>query len=150
MPWVITFIASWILFLILVDWRELKTNVWGGVLALMLATLVDWGGQKLELYTFNSLIIPWFGCSAFYKLGPVFTMGILFCQAVPKSKWLQIIHVLAFSVIFLAVERLIIGIGVAEYLHWHSLASLFINLLALTGLTWFKLEFLQSKGEKNQ
>ena len=63
-----------------------------------LATLVDWGGQHLGLYKFLDLIIPWFGCSAFYKFGPVFTMGIIFTQYVPKGKWLQGLHIIAMSI----------------------------------------------------
>lgn len=148
MPWVISFIVSWILFFLLIDKSKLKYNVLGGVLALTLASIVDWGGQKLELYTFRDLIIPWFGCSAFYKFGPVFTMGILFSQLASNKKWLQTLNIFAFSSIFLTLERLIILTNVAEYIHWHILASLFVNVLALTSLSWFTMAFLRKPNSK--
>ncbi|OGO80020.1 MAG: hypothetical protein A2Y21_11525 [Clostridiales bacterium GWC2_40_7] len=143
MPWIISFIVSWILFLIVVDKASLKTNVFGGVLAVTLASIVDWGGQKLELYTFKEVIIPWFTCSAFYKFGPIFTMGILFAQSIPKKKIWQALNIFAFTIIYLALEYTVIQTGVAEYLHWHILASFIVNVLTLTSLTWFTLTFLR-------
>jgi hypothetical protein len=145
MPWVISFVESWILFFLLTDNRNLKKNIFGGVLALLLASLVDYGGQKLELYRFYEIIIPWATCSAFYKFGPIFTMGILFCQYVPRNKWLQIAHIIACSILYMLLELLIISTGVAEYIHWNILASFFINLLTFTSLTWFTLVFLRRK-----
>ena len=139
MPWIISFIVSWILFLIVVDKASLKTNVFGGVLAVTLASIVDWGGQKLELYTFKEVIIPWFTCSAFYKFGPIFTMGILFAQSIPKKKIWQALNIFAFTIIYLALEYTVIQTGVAEYLHWHILASFIVNVLTMTSLTWFTL-----------
>lgn len=45
MPWVICFIASWILFFLLVDYKKLKRNWIGGVIALLMATVVDYAGS---------------------------------------------------------------------------------------------------------
>lgn len=143
MPWVISFIVSWVLFFILVDKATLMKNIFGGLLILIIASIVDWGGQKLELYTFKDLIIPWFGCSAFYKFGPVFTMGILFIQSVPNKKWWQTLNIFVFSIIFLALERLITLTNVAQYIHWNILASLLVDILTFASLTWFAIEFLK-------
>ena len=147
MPWVISFVVSWILFILLIDKTKLNKNIYSGVVALTLASIVDWGGQKLGLYEFHNLIIPWFGCSWFYKFGPVLSMGILFAQTVPKKKWHQVINIAAFSATFIALEHLIILSNVAEYVNWHILASLLVNMLAFSSLTWFKIAFLQSEGE---
>lgn len=143
MPWIISFIVAWLLFLVLVDKASLKTNVFGGLLSLTLASIVDWGGQRLELYTFKDVIIPWFTCSAFYKFGPILTMGILFSQSIPKKKSWQIFNILAFSMLYLSLEHLIILTGVAEYIHWHIMASFIVNVLTLTSLTWFTQTFLR-------
>ena len=83
MPWVISFFISWILFFTLVDYKELKRNIFGGIAALILGSIVDWGGQKLNLYQFYDVIIPWAVC--FYKFGPILVMGILFSQSIPKN-----------------------------------------------------------------
>jgi len=145
MPWIINFVISWILFFLLTDNKNLRKNILGGVLALLLATIVDYGGQKLDLYDFHDIIIPWATCSAFYKFGPIFTMGTLFCQYVPSNKWLQLAHIAACSTLYILLELTIISTEVAEYIHWNILASYFINLLAFGSLTWFTLVFLRSK-----
>ncbi|NJD02054.1 MAG: hypothetical protein FIA99_05545 [Ruminiclostridium sp.] len=143
MPWIISFIVSWVLLLAVVDKASLKMNIFGGILALTLATIVDWGGQKLDLYVFKDVIIPWFSCSAFYIFGPIFTMGTLFSQSIPEKKGWQILNILAFSILYLAMEYLIILSGVAQYIHWHILASLIVDLTVLSSLTWFTLAFLR-------
>lgn len=144
MPWVISFISAWILFFALVDYKTLKKNIYGGIFALLLGTVVDYGGQKLELYRFYQLIIPWAGCSAFYKLGPIFTMGIIFCQHVPRNKWLQLVNIFAVSGFYIMLELSIISTGVAKYIHWSPIASYLINLLAFSSLTWFAAAFLRT------
>ena len=143
MPWVISFVVSWVLFFALVDFKTLKTNVAGGILALSMATLADWGGQLLGLYKFTDLIIPWFGCSAFYKFGPVLTMGVIFVQYVPTGKGLQFVNIVLFAVFFVALEYLILQTRVAIYLHWHLLASTFVDTVTFGSLTWFTLAFLR-------
>ncbi|WP_202710834.1 hypothetical protein [Sporosalibacterium faouarense] len=145
MPWIVSFILSWILFFLLIDFKQLKTNIWGGIVALILASFVDWGGQKLGLYEFHDLIIPWFGCSAFYKFGPVFVIGILFAQYLPRKKKLQGLNIIVQSILFLCLENLIIRTGTAEYVRWHILASLTADLLAFSSLTWFTIAFLKKE-----
>lgn len=144
LPWIISFVFAWILFFLLVDYKTLKKNIYGGLLALLLGTIVDYGGQKLELYEFYQLIISWAGCSAFYKLGPIFTMGVIFCQYVPRNKWLQVVNIFVASTLYIMLELSIISTGVAEYIHWSPIASYVINLLAFCSLSWFTLTFLRT------
>lgn len=145
MPWVISFISSWILFFLLTDNKNLKKNIMGGVLAVLLASLVDYGGQKLELYSFYDIIIPWATCSVFYKFGPIFTMGVLFCQYMPDNKWLQAANILVCSILYILLEMSIISTGVAEYIHWNTLASFVINIVTFGSLSWFTLVFIRGK-----
>ncbi|MFZ5966918.1 MAG: hypothetical protein ACOYVK_07060 [Bacillota bacterium] len=143
MAWLISFIISWILFFLLIDYRQLRRNILGGFLVLALASFIDWGGQHLELYAFHDLIIPWAGCSAFYKWGPVFTIGTVFAQYVPKTKWMQALNIFVVSLLFLALENLVIRTGTAEYIHWHMLASFTVDILSLCSLTWFTVTFIR-------
>lgn len=144
MPWVISFFISWILFFTLVDYKELKRNIFGGIAALILGSIVDWGGQKLDLYQFYDVIIPWAGCSAFYKFGPILVIGILFSQSIPKKLWMQTLNILVFSLLYLFLEALIINVGVAEYVNWHILASFLFNVLTFSTLTYFSQSFLKN------
>lgn len=144
MPWVISFFISWILFFTLVDYKELKRNIFGGIAALILGSIVDWGGQKLNLYQFYDVIIPWAGCSAFYKFGPILVIGILFSQSIPKKLWMQTLNILVFSLLYLFLEAFIINVGVAEYVNWHILASFLFNVLTFSTLTYFSQSFLKN------
>lgn len=141
MPWVITAVVSWILLYFLVDVWQLRRTILGGLFTLVLGSLVDWGGQTLNLYKFSDVIIPWAGCSIFYKFGPIFVIGILFTQYLPKSRTLQIINILVVSLLYLSMEALILQTRVAEYINWHILASLMVDIGAFTILTWFAQTF---------
>jgi len=143
MPWLVSFAVSWALFLALVDFRRLPRNISGGILTLAMATLVDWGGPRLGLYRFTDPVVPWFGCSAFYQFGPVFTMGVVFAQYVPAGKWLQTVNILLFTVFYATLEYFLVRAGVGTYLHWHLLASAFIDTVTFGSLTWFTLAFLR-------
>lgn len=136
MPWVITAIVSWVLLYFLVDVTYLKRTIFGGVFTITIASLVDWGGQQLDLYKFHDVIIPWAGCSIFYKFGPVFVIGVLFTQYLPQKRYLQILNIIVISTLYLSMEVLILQTNVAEYINWHILASFIIDLAALTSLTW--------------
>lgn len=141
MPWVVTAIISWFLLYLLVDVQQLKRTIFGGIFTVALGTLVDWGGQQLQLYEFRDLIIPWAGCSAFYKLGPIFVIGVLFTQFLPRDRSLQVINIVVVSLLYLTMEFLILQTGVANYINWHLLASFTVDLAAITSLTWFAQTF---------
>lgn len=143
MPWIISFVASWLVFLLLADFKKLRKNIWGGVISLIFASVVDWGGQQLKLYTFTQVVIPWLGCSVFYKFGPVFNMGVLYVQTVPKNRWLQLLNIIVFTFIFISLELLIININAAQYIHWHFLASVCVDLAVFATLTWIVQNFLR-------
>jgi hypothetical protein len=136
MPWIITFITAWILFILLIDKSNLRA-MFGGFSAAFMSTLTDYAGHNwFDLYRFHDVVIPWGGCSFFYIFGIIFTMGTLFSQFYPRKKWLRIMHVLIFSLIFLGSETLLVQVGVATYVNWNVWASLFINILAISTLAW--------------
>lgn len=149
MYWVVLFIEAWVIFLVLVDYKGLKRNLIGGILALLLGTLVDWGAQKLQLYEFYNLVIPWLGCSAFYKLGPILIMGILFVQFLPENRYLQAVNILMVACLYALIEYLTILSGTAKYLHWSIFASLVLDILVFSALTWFSVTFIKKKKAKS-
>ncbi len=136
MPWVIIFIYSWIIFFLLVDWKRLKTTVYGGLITTVLGLAVDLAGHKLDLYQFHDNIVGWMGNSLFYAAGLLFTMGVLFFQYLSTDRRLQMANVAVFSLAYLAVEVLIVKAGGASYVHWHYLASFTVDLLVFTALSY--------------
>ncbi len=141
MPWVITAVVSWVVFYFLVDVSQLRRTIFGGIFTLALGSLVDWGCQELNFYKFYDVIIPWAGCSIFYQFGPIFVIGIIFTQYLPRKKSLQILNIFVVAFLYLSLERLILQTPVAEYRNWHILASLTVNIGAFTSLTWFAETF---------
>ncbi|ABO49876.1 conserved hypothetical protein [Desulforamulus reducens MI-1] len=141
MPWFITAIVSWTIFYFLVDVRYLRKTIFGGIFTLILGSMVDWGGQQLGLYKFYDVIIPWAGCSIFYKFGPIFTMGVLFTQYLPRKRALLVLNILVVSLLYLGLEMVILQTNAAEYKQWHFLASFIVDLGAFTTLTWVAQTF---------
>lgn len=141
MVWVIAFIISWLIFLFLVDFKQLPRTIYGGLFTLILGIIVDWGGQRLEFYKFYDPVIGWNGCSVFYLLGPVFNMGVIFAQYLPRDRVLKVINIVVSSGLYLVMELLVVKTGTARYIHWHYLASLVIDLAAFTSLTWLAEHF---------
>lgn len=137
MPWLISFIFSWIIFIIFIDLKRLKFTLYGGAITVTLASLVDWSGQELGLYQFNDNLFHFAGNSFFYIFGPVFTMGVLFFQFMQRNRVAQSANILAFSLTYLSMEYLIIQTGAANYLNWHYPASLLLDILVFSALSFF-------------
>jgi hypothetical protein len=59
MPWIITFITAWIIFLLLIDKSNLRA-MFGGFSAAFMSTLTDYAGHNwFDLYRFHDVVIPW-------------------------------------------------------------------------------------------
>ncbi|KHO63111.1 hypothetical protein THYS13_12160 [Thermoanaerobacter sp. YS13] len=143
MPWIITFIVSWIIFFLLVDWRYIKYTVWGGLLALGFQLVVDEIAIGLNLYDFSNVVIKIFNSSLFFTFGAPFCIGVLYAQTYPRNNILRFINVIVLTALFFVMEYSLVHIGVLKYLHWHYLYSLIIDVAALLALgnliTIFKL-----------
>jgi len=70
-------------------------------------------------------------------------MGILFVQTVPNKKYMQILNIFVVSFLFLMQEYILLLTKVAQYINWHILASLYVDVLAFSSLTWFATVFLK-------
>lgn len=147
MPWVIGFIAAWILFILVADRKNLKIFIWGGVVSLVLSTIVDWRSQKLQLYEFTNLIIPWFDYSAFYKFGPSFTLGVQFVQSIPEKRHMQVLNILVFIAAFSSYEYITVHTYAARYIHWSIFASIILDFFIFSSMTWLSQTFLKPKAQ---
>lgn len=133
--WLVTMVIAWIVFFLLVEWTRLKYTIWGGVITAALQLLVDTGAIKLNLYRVESTgyVIT---SPVFFTFGVVFSVGILFAQTLPASRWLQALNILVITTLFSLQETLFAYVGALEYLNWNQSASIFVNLLVLSSLTW--------------
>lgn len=61
MQWIILLIINWIVFIALVDWKQLKKNIWAGLFAMVLQYAIDSAAILHGLYTIHNPIIEFKG-----------------------------------------------------------------------------------------
>lgn len=142
MEWIILFLANWVIFLLLVDWTKLKTNMWSGLLAIVIAIVVDCCNTINGRYTINDNIIDVLGTSLFFLIGPVFVIGTLLAQYHPQRKRLTILNVIVLFILYSSTELILVLRGAVEYLDWNFYDSLIINIGAISVLSWFSIVVL--------
>ncbi|WP_066502141.1 hypothetical protein [Abyssisolibacter fermentans] len=144
MKYIILFIANWIVFLLLVDFKKLKINVFSSILAILMVFLVDYRNIVLKnLYYLNDPVIPLFGSSFFFVFGPVFTISILTAQYHPKSNKLIVLYVLVIATLYSLTELLLLKSGALVYVDWSFFDSLLINYPTIIVLSWFYMTVLK-------
>ncbi|MCG8542334.1 MAG: hypothetical protein MJA82_20730 [Clostridia bacterium] len=146
MEWIILFFGNWIIFLLLVDWRGLKINIWSGLLAILAATVVDFCNTMHGRYMINRPVICVLKSSLFFLIGPVFVIGTLFAQYHPKKRWLIILNVLVIFTLYSFVELTLVARGAVEYVKWNFLDSVLVNISVITMLSWFSIVVLKKWG----
>ena len=149
MEWAIHAIAVWIVFLILVDWKELKVNIWCGIFAIAIELTFDTFAMDLQLYKVSNPIISLWGSSAFFIFGPALCIGTLLSQYQPRKRWARIYITLFIAVAYTAEELLVATRHALIYLSWNIGLSAIVNLLTIISLSWFATVILQRGSTKN-
>lgn len=146
MAWIILFIASYILFFLLVDYKALKTNIWCGLLAIVLQMLTDSQAISHQYYRINDPVLHIWGSSLFFVLGPVLVIGILLAQYHPVKSSHIIMNVIVLTALYTLQEVLLLMTGALTYTNWGLVLSAQINFLSLLCLSWFSFFALKKGG----
>lgn len=141
--WVIRFLAIWIIFILLVDWKELKINIWCGVFSIGLQLVIDTIFIKNGYYHIKTPIIDVLGSSLFFIIGPVFVAAMLLSQYQPSKKWMQVLYVIIFSVVYDIEEYLLLVRKELVYTNWTFLTSVIFNFILMASLSWFSIVVLK-------
>lgn len=147
MEWVLLFIISWILFILLIDYRALKINIWCGFFAIFLQLSVDTYAMNHGLYIVNRYTVNVWGSSLFFVIGPVFVISILMSQYHPRRRGLRIISIFVYTLLYSIQELLLLFSGSLKYIEWKFYNSLVINICAMALISWFTIVVLNKKGE---
>lgn len=148
MEWIILFIINWMLFFLLVNWKELKINIWSGVMAVAMAIVVEFLNIAVHgLYVIHHPIINILGSSLFFLLGPVFVTGTLMAQYHPKKRWVTILNVFVIVGLYSLLELTLVFLGAVEYLNWNYFDSVIVNFGAMVALSWFSITVLGKWGD---
>ncbi|MCX7749617.1 MAG: hypothetical protein N2645_22400 [Clostridia bacterium] len=148
MDWIILFLVSWGLFIFLIDWKQLKVNIWSGILAVICQFSIDFQAINHGYYYVKNRVATVWNSSAFFVLGPVLVMGILIAQYYPCKRWAQIGSVFMFAILYSAQEYLLVSRKDVVYINWHYVDSLTVNLGVMIILAWFSIVVLK-KGERS-
>ena len=143
MEWIILFVVSWILFVFLVDWKEIKLNIWCGVLAVGLQLSIDTSAMTHKFYKVNNGILNVWGSSLFFILGPVLVIGILLAQFHPEKRWMRTINVFIIAALYSLQELLLFYTEVLAYINWNFTDSVVVNIAAMVILSWFSIVVLK-------
>lgn len=150
MEWLILAIVSWVVFLFLADWKELKTNVWGSIAAILLQYAVDSAGVRYGLYEIHKYFF-YLGYSAlFFVLGPILCIGALMPQYHPRRRWLKITNVLVLAGLYTLQEILLVQRGAVIYRRWSLDSSIIVNITAMIILSWIIMVVLKKDKERDQ
>lgn len=136
MGWVIVFVISWVLFVILADMKQLKYNVWVGFVAIALQLLVDYGGTSRQFYTIEKPVLRICCSSAFFTFGPVFTVGVLIAQYHPAKRWMRLLNILILASLYTVQEILLLNTGELRYMNWTLYDSVVVNICAMIIFSW--------------
>lgn len=142
MKWVFCAVISWIVLLLVVDYKRLKVLSFSGFLALIAQLLVDGFAIDEDFYVINDPAIPIFGSSIFFSIGIVFPMGILVAQTTTRMRKWQTLNVIAWVFLFTLFEVLAVYFKMMVHVDWTFSLSVVINVMVMVLITWFTEHFL--------
>ncbi len=148
MEWIILFVVSWALFIVLVDLKKLKYNIWSGLFAALMQQTIDSQKMSHGFYSLENLILSINGSSIFFTLGPVLVVGTLFAQYYPDRSWARITAVVILAGLFSMQEHFLVLRKDVIYLNWYFYDSITYNILSMITLSWFSIVILNKRGCK--
>lgn len=146
LEWIIFFVYSWIIFFLLVDFKQLKTTIWGGILAVLIEIAIDVYGITVGWYSLLNTVLVFFNIPILFTFGPVLTMGILFSQYTPRKVWVKLFSLFSISTLFTIQELLLVNQEVIMYHRWSIYYSIIFNLSVFIVLQWFSMVILRKEG----
>ncbi len=139
MEWIILFVVSWILLILLVDLKELKKNIWCGLTAVSMQLMVDTNAMTHKLYSVENPVVHISGSSLLFVLGPVFVIGVLLSQFQPMKRWKAVLYVVVLTALYSIQELFLTIRKVLIYHNWHFVDSLVVNLSAIIVISWVSI-----------
>lgn len=148
--WLFAFIISVVLFLLLVDWKQLNINIYGGIIAAIYKTIDSYVGYYSGLWIHNGAneilksFIPLLSFLNIFFVGVTFAMGIIFYQLIPRNLSLQFIHSFIWTLFYTLFYFLAKEYNLITFVHFrfYLVSHVFIFFLSLS---WFKVFYLKKE-----
>lgn len=149
-PWIFAIIISFILFLLLVDWKQLAVNIYGGAIAgffklvegLIAKNVELWKHQGVNLNMHDSIIFS--ESINIFSVSIALTLGIIFLQYLPRKLGLQFIYSFTWVLFYALFTFILKEYNMLIYIHFRFYMVTHVLLFFLS-LAWFKTFWLQSR-----
>lgn len=146
-PWLFSFLASVLLFILLADWKQVNINLYGGILSAVFIQAETILAANLGLFEYNlvSLNMP----DIFLVSNPVnifltgiaFSMGILIVQFYPRKMGYQLLSAQIWTLFLTGFNFLLDTFGLVNYLRFKPYFVV-RQLLLFLFLAWIKNNFV--------
>lgn len=148
-PWIYVFLISLVILLMLLDRKGLSVNIYGGLIAASYKLVQNLLAKELELWEFYGVNwnLPPLGLFSdrlnIFTVGIAFTMGVLFLQFLPGNLYLQLVHSVIWTLLFVLFKYIMTVFDLLTYTNFSIVMSSHV-LLFMLSLAWFKTYFLKS------
>lgn len=134
-PFIVDAIVSWTLLFIFIDYKQLKRNVWLGVIAYVMGVVVDYAAYKAGLYTMHLFNLEGLTPLLIGKIVMVFPIGTLYAQYMPKTRIKQLFSIILLDIGYTSIDLFLTAFGTLTSAHWSIYNSIIYNIFIFTRQT---------------
>jgi len=145
-PWLFSFLVSLVLLVLLINFEQIKMNLYGGIISAFFMQIETILAEKLGLFEYNlvSLNMPdiflFSDTVNIFFTGIAFNMGILAAAFHPRKMGFQLIHGFLWSLFLVGFNVLADAFGLVDYIRFKPFFVVRQFLLFLF-LAWMKNNF---------
>lgn len=143
-PFIVDAIICWTLFFIFIDFKQLKRNVWLGVISYVMGVTVDHAAYVSGLYTMNLFNLHGLIPLLIGKFVMPLPIGILYAQYMPKTRIKQLFSIILLDAGYTCIELFLNTFGTLTSSHWSIYASIIYNLFIFSTLTYINMVFINT------
>lgn len=149
-PWLFSFFISFIIFLALIDWKHISTNIYGGILSAIYMFIDVFLANILGLFKYNGVnwglpkFILFSDLTNIFFVGISFNIGVILLQLLPQKLGFQFIYAFIWTLFLLLFLFILKEFSLVTYIHF-KVHFVIRYLLFFLCLAWFKTFYLQRK-----
>lgn len=146
-PWLYSFLVTFILLLLFIDWKQINKNIYGGIVSALFIQTDSILGTKLGLFKFHLVplnmpdIFLFSNTLNIFYTGIAFNIGIIMVQLQPRKLGYQLINALIWVLFLMLFYILIDKFSLIDYLKFKPYFIVRQFMLFLF-LAWIKNSFI--------
>jgi hypothetical protein len=148
-PFIVIGAICWLLVLKFADYKQLKRNIWLGVIAYIMGVVVDYSAYRTGLYTMYLHNLRGLIALLISKLLAPLPIGILYAQYMPKNRSKQLLSIIILDIGYLLVEVFLVKFGTLVHFRWNLRESVIYNVFIFATLTYINKTFINSGKYRN-